>query len=76
MTRLAWFQLKIFLVEPMPLCTVLSLNPMAPATQVHRPLAGTSFTKAAMGHGLQRPLQQCPRASIWVKKLTDAGCLA
>jgi hypothetical protein len=29
-----------------------------------------------MGHGLQRKLQQCARASIWVNHLTDAGCLA
>jgi hypothetical protein len=29
-----------------------------------------------MGHGLQQPLQQCLRASIWVHQLTDAGCLA
>jgi hypothetical protein len=29
-----------------------------------------------MGCGLQQPLQQCLRASIWVNKLTDAGCLA
>ncbi len=29
-----------------------------------------------MCFGLQQSLQQCPRASIWVKKLTDAGCLA
>jgi len=29
-----------------------------------------------MGHGLQHSLQQCRRASIWVNKLTDAGCLA
>lgn len=26
--------------------------------------------------GLQQSLQQCPRSSIWVKKHTDAGCLA
>ncbi len=76
MTQLAWFRLNIVLVEPMLLCTVPHLIQMAPATQVHRPIAGTSFTKAGMGRGLQQPLQQCQRASIWVNKLTDAGCLA
>lgn len=29
-----------------------------------------------MGMGLQRQLQQCQCASIWVTKHTDAGCLA
>jgi hypothetical protein len=49
---------------------------MATATPVHRSPAGTSFTKAVMCFGLQQPLQQQCRASIWVKKHTDAGCLA
>jgi len=48
---------------------------MAPATPVHRTL-GASLTKAVMCFGQQQSLQQCPRTSIWVKKLTDAGCLA
>lgn len=49
---------------------------MATANTVHRSFAGASFTKASMCFGLQQSLQQCPRVSIWVKKLTDAGCLA
>lgn len=29
-----------------------------------------------MCFGLQHPLPQCQRVSIWVNKFTDAGCLA
>lgn len=49
---------------------------MASATPVHHPAAGASFTKAVMSAGLWRPLPPCQRASIWVAKLIDAGCLA
>jgi len=50
---------------------------MATATPVKHTDAGTSFTKAVMGLGLRRQVQQqCARLSIWVNKQTAAGCLA
>jgi hypothetical protein len=49
---------------------------MAPALPVHRPLHGTSSTKAALGMGLQRQLQSCRCATLWVQKIAVAGCLA
>jgi hypothetical protein len=73
---LAWFPLKKNLVEPILSDNVPTLHPMAPATPVHRPTAGASFTKAVMGVGRQHLLPQCQRASIWAAKLIDAGCLA
>ncbi len=49
---------------------------MAPAHQVHRSLRGASSTKAALGMGLQFPLQSCRGATLWVQKIAVAGCLA
>ncbi|MBA3848553.1 MAG: hypothetical protein C0502_00975 [Opitutus sp.] len=57
-------------------CIVRIIDPMAPAHTVQRSLRGASFTKAPQCVGMQQPLQQCRRATIWVSKLTVAGCLA
>jgi hypothetical protein len=75
LTHLARFRLKLALAEPMRFSTLSLISSMASATHVHRTPAGTSSTKAAMCHGLQRQLQQCATV-IWVNKFTAAGCLA
>jgi len=67
---------KKLLVEPINRINVNSTFPMATAAQVHRSLQGASFTKAQQCVGTQHMLRQCRPVSIWVSKLTDAGCLA
>jgi hypothetical protein len=49
---------------------------MFAAPQAPRSLRGTSFTKASTRVGMQQSLHQACCVTIWVSKLTDAGCLA
>jgi hypothetical protein len=71
------FVLQKRLVVPMKRRIVSAISPMAAATSLTHAAAGASFTKAALVHGLQPTLQtMCPCLSIWVHKLTQAGCLA
>ncbi len=51
-------------------------QPMANATPVKAPAAGTSLTKAGLGFGLRQSQQQCRRMAIWSKNHSVAGCLA